>query len=365
MFGSLIGTIAFIVGGAALFFAVVWSDMCRFLDTITATPSDYIPGMPGQGLEACFKDVPLILAFNMTKQLDFAGVLGGQMDELSANPDMVSAGFDAIKSPLSEFKTTISAFPLSDGWSGFSEATNAMSSVGDDCTFSGSPVCCYNNEYPTYTDTLATEPWTAWDESATSRWGESYGRQNGGTENAVDYITRLYSDSNCHDDVNAGIVQAFSALNTFVVAREGMLDDLDEMNSAFDSYQGKLEDLFDEIIGMSNSAIGDTIEHVNTFYCNMKCGFIRDFYEALMQTWCTDLLAGFMNIALALLLLAIFNFPICVCSAVLVNRFRNKWRCGSCAGADEGGRGIGKGVQIAPEDESARKEEEGTTGSPP
>ena len=83
------------------------------------------------------------------------------------------------------------------------------------------------------------------------------------------------------------------------------------------------------------------INNVNDFTCNMKCGFLASFMDELQSNWCVELLAGFLDIALSLVLLAFFNIPVCICAAILVNRFRGKWRVGNFAGADEGGRSSG------------------------
>ena len=111
---------------------------------------------------------------------------------------------------------------------------------------------------------------------------------------------------------------------------------------------------------MGSTLVGDLISNVEDFSCNMKCGFFATFYEELNKAWCNDLLAGFLDIAVSLVLLGLFNIPVCICAAVLVNRFRGRWRCGVgsliFAGADESGRSMGEG-KLRPGDEGYEEEQ--------
>ena len=74
--------------------------------------------------------------------------------------------------------------------------------------------------------------------------------------------------------------------------------------------------------------VGELVDYVNEFVCNMRCGFLASFMDELQDNWCVDLLSGFLDISISLVLLACFNIPVCMCTAILVNRFRGKWRCG-------------------------------------
>ena len=69
MFGSLIGTFAFVLGGISITLAIGWSDMCAFMDIVTQDFSKYLGPQAGLGLNACFNNTPLMEAFNMTKQV--------------------------------------------------------------------------------------------------------------------------------------------------------------------------------------------------------------------------------------------------------------------------------------------------------
>jgi len=79
VFGSLIGTVTFIIGGLCLTLAIGWSDMCSFMDLVKDDFVYYLGSSAGVGLDACYNDVPLIEAFNMTAQLDFAGPIKEQL----------------------------------------------------------------------------------------------------------------------------------------------------------------------------------------------------------------------------------------------------------------------------------------------
>uniref|UniRef100_A0A7S2UZD3 Uncharacterized protein n=1 Tax=Fibrocapsa japonica TaxID=94617 RepID=A0A7S2UZD3_9STRA len=68
--------------------------------------------------------------------------------------------------------------------------------------------------------------------------------------------------------------------------------------------------------------LGAIMNATDTFYCNMRCGFVAQFYEATYQDFCVTTMGGFGQVALALFLLALFNIPIMLTSCMLSRRLR-------------------------------------------
>jgi len=242
--------------------------------------------------------------------------------------------------------------------------------------------CCYDDYY---SEANIMEPWK--DNSLKTVMvctGTAYARLP--DETAVEYMTRLYSAPKCEAvgagedavEVNANILLAYETMFDMLTAASGMLADLGTsaehcaradvvcptpelgydttILAALENYEGLMGDLVEDFDAMGSSMVGNLVHHVQDFACNMKCGFVAGFMDELQQNWCVDLLAGFLDIALSLVLLASFNIPVCICAAILVNRFRGKWRVSCCgtdfAGADEGGRSVGNGkyAEVSPEE---------------
>jgi len=376
MFGSIIGTITFIVGGIALVLSIGWSDMCQFMDIVKEDFS-VLGEQAGTGLNACYNDTALLVAFNMTDKLDFAGPLENQLASVS-DVD-VSSSFSSMKTPVSDMGATIAAITLTDlGGTdlidSFSQLTNAEPSIKsafDSTSFSGayearadSAKCCYDL---TFTEANILAPWTGM--TGTLSCDTSVPLTRVASETAKQYITRVFDLSACstYSFDNANINTVYVEMHDTVVAKNGMLADLGTdatfcasntcptpelgypttIMQSLDDYEAKMSTLMGDFDTMGSNMLGALINHVNDFTCNMRCGFLASFMDELQDNWCIDLLSGFLDIALSLVLLAFFNIPVCICSAILVNRFRGKWRCGVgsvvFAGADEGGRSIGNG----------------------
>jgi hypothetical protein len=432
MFGSFLGTITFIIGGLLLTVAIGWSDMCQFMDIVKDDFTKYLGEQAGKGLDACYNDVPLIVAFNMTASLDFAGPIEAQLASIGEMD--VAEQFGAVKLPIIELGETIAAITITDEVAAFSQLTSIGESLEDelysqteglwviseetiedpdgnvfhavdvdgqfvvvewdDVDDQPAPEMAYDNdlnqEVPTGNPIFVA--WPDWnkccyddvytEENIMMPWkdnlgktvmpcspGTAYARIGG--ETAVEYMTRLYGAPACEEvggvEINSNIALAYSTMFDLLVAKDGMLADLGTdaafcethtcptpelgydttILAAMNNYESLMEGLVNDFDAMGSSLVGELISHVQDFACNMKCGFVSAFMDELQQNWCVDMLSGFLDIAVSLVLLAVFNIPVCICSAILVNRFRGKWRvsCGSqvFAGADEGGRSVGKG----------------------
>ena len=394
--------------------------MCQFMDIVKEDFAYYLGDDAGSGLDACYNDVPLIVAYNMTASLDFAGPIEEQLGAMDMD---IGAEFAAVKDPIIELGATISNITIVDEVALFSDLTaigttleaelysqsggkwivDSGSVTAPDGTIhratdvagawvvvqwddptdvpvldgSGDPIfvpwpdwdkCCYDD---TYTEGNIMEPWL--DNAAKVAMtctGTLYARLP--NETPLEYMTRLYSAASCEDVnsvlVNDNIIIAYETMFDLLTAKDGMLADLGTdavfcstrvcptpqlgypttILQAMNDYEGKMDGLVDEFAVMGDTMVGNLVRHVEDFACNMRCQFVAAFMNELQQNWCVDMLAGFLDIAVSLVLLAVFNVPVCICAAILVTRFRGKWRLGSCFGADEGGKYIGDG-KVAPE----------------
>ena len=89
-----------------------------------------------------------------------------------------------------------------------------------------------------------------------------------------------------------------------------------------DSYQGKLQNTFDSLLGIVNTAVGDILQQISNFLCNVNCGFVGALWGDVYNDICVSMLGGLLQISLSLWLLAVFMFFSSVLGAILVVRMR-------------------------------------------
>ena len=89
-----------------------------------------------------------------------------------------------------------------------------------------------------------------------------------------------------------------------------------------DLYQANLETTFGDLKDTTNNAVGDIMEQVRRFLCNMRCGFVGDVWNNVHSDLCTTMLGGFLQMSLSLWLLSLFMFLNAFVGAILVVRMR-------------------------------------------
>ncbi len=89
-----------------------------------------------------------------------------------------------------------------------------------------------------------------------------------------------------------------------------------------DAYKSNLTTTMDSLLGVTDSAVGDIMEQVRIFLCNMNCGFVAEAWDNIHTDFCTTLLGGVLQISISLWLLAVCLFVNCLLGAVLVVRMR-------------------------------------------
>ena len=105
--GSIIVTLSWILAGITIFISVLANDTCEFLNIIVEDFTPYVGSEASVGLNACFNNTPLIIAFNMTKNLDFQDTIDEQLAEMEKFD--VAAAISNVSSPLADLSTEIKA----------------------------------------------------------------------------------------------------------------------------------------------------------------------------------------------------------------------------------------------------------------
>lgn len=89
-----------------------------------------------------------------------------------------------------------------------------------------------------------------------------------------------------------------------------------------DTYSENLEGTLTSLKDTTENAVGDIMEQVRIFLCNMNCGFVGDVWEEVHTDLCTTMLGGFLQMGLSLWLLALFMFFNAALGAILAVRMR-------------------------------------------
>jgi len=81
--GSIIVTFAWILAGITAFIAVFFNDSCNFLDIVVEDFEPYVGSAASVGLNACFNNTPLVIAFNLTKRVAFQKQIDDQLGAIN------------------------------------------------------------------------------------------------------------------------------------------------------------------------------------------------------------------------------------------------------------------------------------------
>jgi hypothetical protein len=130
--GSIIVTLSWILAGITIFVSVISNDACEFLDVIVKDFTPYIGSQGAVGLNACFNNTPLVIAFNMSKKVDFQETVDEQLAEMK-DVD-VAAEIATVSTPLAELTTEIRALVPDIIMPEFSDVMNIVDSNKDEYT---------------------------------------------------------------------------------------------------------------------------------------------------------------------------------------------------------------------------------------
>ena len=100
------------------------------------------------------------------------------------------------------------------------------------------------------------------------------------------------------------------------------LGNTNTISAGLDSYATKLTATFNDIIAIAESAVGDIMNEVEKFLCNMKCDFVADVYANVHGDICENLLGGILQISAGFWFLALFMFLTSFLGSILVVRMR-------------------------------------------
>jgi hypothetical protein len=226
MFGSLIATLAFVVGGAALTISVVWSDVCFFSDLVVENLGDYVDEQTATGLNACFDNTGLVQAYNLTDELDFSGKIETQLAVLE---DLdVSTSFYPVHERILAVGKAIEEFDLTPLLIELNSLTADGVSTRDTNLICADYVVSQDDHRVEFTAENVREPWLvhASGKQIATWSGESFARTGG--ETGLHYIQRVYKSS-CNGPpvpFDEAIEEVWAVAVGTVQIKEDMLRDL-------------------------------------------------------------------------------------------------------------------------------------------
>jgi len=350
-----VSTLSFVVAGATLLFSVVWTDTCGLMEEMTYDFEGFLDPQMAVGLNACFNDTSLLEAYNLEDELDFADQL---TDQFAIVSDLdVAEDFSFVRDSMLEVQKTIEK----------SIDVSAALEVLNDLLEAEGGVCGGYTGIAFELDTIRA-PWeqmrndeyTTWE---TSQTPTQYARV--GTETREEYVGRLLEVrpiGECPDwpAFDESVMEAYEVVVQLLVLREDMTVDFgifgttisneiktirgceentlcttaafrqktpnrdDSVANVVIDIEDRLEDTKDAFIQLGDDTVGDLINHVDDFYCNMFCGYIRNDYEKVHEGMCVSTLEGFASVSIAVYVLAILLVPFTVCAAILVIRLQGE-----------------------------------------
>ena len=306
----------------------------------------------------------------MTNQIDFEQKLDEGIDSIrNVN---ITEQFDLVVDPLRDIQKTVGNITI-DSLDYFNDATTT--------SLSG---CMFDDEYtqgnilePWSANSKKNE--TAWKISKTGQYG-NYKRING--ENSTEYITRIYSiagtcsenaTSCCLNDVcsenegdscnkgddctyprgcldlSKGIVKGYSGyLQAFDIEKRMTADlgvecptKLSDSSSLtcptkefvdlgnnktlvgfVEAYGSNITNTANSLLSIATTSVGDSMEQVQEFLCNMNVSFVEGRYNQVRDEVCGTMLGGFAQINFSLFVLAIILEINAVLANILAIRLR-------------------------------------------
>ena len=365
---------------------MIFNDTCHWLDIVVEDFEPYLDGAASTGLNACFNNTPLVIAYNLTSKVSFQEDIDEQLKELrSADFD---EKFGAVTAPLKDMSSELKKL-TNITVDGFADGMNIAGSKEYGPEFK--QACPFDLDFMSKDnyETMLTEPWKAAKHYASYPDTTYVGRADlqkislarNGAETRLQWFDRVtniagYNPASNTPWCNSGTACKFGCekivknlrlvydknitdtedlqirmlIDLGVEYNEGNCptarkddnegwdyDDYDctkpskamsdlgtkkTVKGGVDSYKTKLKGTFTSVLDLTATAVGAIMVEVEKFLCNMKCGFVGQVYENVHGELCRTLLGGLIQISLSLWLLAFFMFLVSALGALLVVRMR-------------------------------------------
>ena len=369
---ALLGSLSLVIASVFLCTSFILHDACKTSDILVRDFEPFVGDQIAVGVNACFNDTNLVVAFNMSESLSFQQVLDDELKEIALVN--VSEQFDMVIKPLSEVELLVAK--MSD---------KALAAINM-ATSANQILCPFNDMY---TEEAILAPWeltrdldrTPYVIRNTFGLPASYSRRD--EETSEIYLGRIYNiagtcsaptscciklssslpnvcDSNTYDPcdhgtncaypcetLRAGIVEGATQFKQVrdkemdMTADLGLScpidvgDDFDdtcptqEFRSRYSNLTvfGQINEYKDDIVAtktdlvaITTTSVGAAMSEVEDFICSMNGTFVEKRYNQIKYDVCVTLQGGVAQINWALWILGICLELVAAWSHVLVVR---------------------------------------------
>jgi hypothetical protein len=370
---ALLGSLSLVVASIFLCTSFIVHDACKSSALLVRDFEPFVGDQIAVGVNACFNDTNLVVAFNMSESLSFQQVLDDELKEMALVN--VSEQFDMVIKPLSDVEMLVAK--MSD---------KALSAINT-ATSVNQILCPFND---VYTEEEILAPWeltrdldsTPYIIRNTFGLPASYSRSDD-EETSEMYLGRIYNiagicsaptscciklssslpdvcESNIYDacdhgsncaypceTLRAGIVEGATQFKQVLIKELAMsadlglscpieiVDDFDDtcptrefrtrysnltVYGQIDEYKGDIVATKDDLVSITTTSIGAAMSEVEDFICSMNGTFVERRYNQIKYDVCVTLQGGAAQINWALWILAISLEVIAVLAHVLVVR---------------------------------------------
>ena len=363
---AILGSIAFVLASVGLSIGVLWHDACVITSIVTSDFEPLVGDKVATGANACFNDTNLAVAFNVTEKIDFQAKLDKGL--AIVGEVNVTEKFGQVFNPLEDIQELIGKI-----------STTSLR-VLNKATALNTDTCPFND---TYNKNNIYEPWLANTDKDVTPWflrptGLTGGYSRLGTEDGTAYMSRIYdttgvcssTDSCCLNDdcniigscnlgddclypcsgVHSVIKTGYEAtMQTFIIEQRITADlgvrcptlkpydvcPTPEFRSLGNEvtlvgllglYEKNISKTAVDLVNIANTSVGDTMDEVRDFLCNMNGSFVERRYDQVKSEMCDTMLGGFAQVNWALWLLAIFLEGAAILASVLSTRLQGMGR---------------------------------------
>lgn len=369
---ALLGSVSLVAASVFLCSSFILHDACKTSDILVR---DFEPPLGDQlavGVNACFNDTNLVVAFNMSETLIFQQVLDDELKEIALVN--VSEQFDMVIKPLSIVEILVAK--MSD------KALTAINKAS-----SANQILCPFNDM--YTEEAILAPWELTrDLSSTpyvmrNTFGQPASYNRLGEETSEVYLDRIYNiagtcsaptsccikvtssrpdvcesniynpcdyGSNCAypcETLRAGIVEGVTQFRQVRDKKLAMTADLglscpidvvdgfddtcptQEFRSRYSNltvleqiyeYKDDIVATKDDLVAITTTSVGAAMSEVEDFICSMNGTFVERRYNQIKHDVCVTLQGGVAQVNWALWILGICLEVVAILAHVLVIR---------------------------------------------
>lgn len=317
--GFIALVVSFVLSSILMAISVLLSDTCEVSKIMS---EDWSPalGASAVGINACFQNQSLLVAFNLTNSLEFAENLEFP-DDIQVAEIMNFSTFASFADEIEE--TNASTFDIS-GLQEYLDVLNHVTHPDDE------PGC--TPEDGNYTIAQINTPWISNNDDDTGVSPEEYIRQRYGAAGGIHVEHCIVPGIACHRGQNPctfeeHVWEIYSNVSDLVsVGSDGaifvddMKNNMSNVVSTIDNFKVNLTEFDATISDIKVSVLENLVSSVEEFKGNMYCSFVAENFEVLYTHMCVDMMPSLVMISFMILIMGIFLIPVNICLIILSKR---------------------------------------------